>query len=218
MRIDFERVDLEILNCPMKICSAPEHISQLSKNPHWELPKLQISVIEKEQVIFLHTWQYSNRPGGSKIELVRPSIRVTACESTQQLGGRKTPKINFLNLMLWDRFWGHFWTLLQPYLCSSWQARFWFKLVRPRARNIMVWFERRVYFCTSTKFVLDRLSTRAAKSWAEDREWGLQEIVSANVTLGMGIFISKFAQPRKRRTLQRGLYIRTAAASDERCS
>ena len=45
----------------------------------------------------------------------------------------------------------------------------------------------------------------------------IHKIVSANAALGTGIFISKFAQPRKRRTLQPGLYIRAAAASDKRC-
>ena len=28
----------------------------------------------------------------------------------------RSPKKNLSKLMLWDRFWGHFWTLIQPYL------------------------------------------------------------------------------------------------------
>ena len=67
----------------------------------------------------------------------------------------------------------------------------------------MVWFKHCVYFCIN----IQTLSTRASKSWVGDREWGLHKIVAANaanVALGTEILISKFAQLRKRQTLQSG--------------
>ena len=50
---------------------------------------------------------------------IGPVEYLTACITTQQLGGSfggMPPKENFSNLMLYDCFWSHFWTLLQLYL------------------------------------------------------------------------------------------------------
>ena len=88
----------------------------------WDLPRLQFLVACCTlQAIKNWSWRRPGnelRPGGSKIKLDWP-VRNCVCKHAAASGvlwGHATPPQTFSNLMLWDRFWGHFWTLFQPYL------------------------------------------------------------------------------------------------------
>ena len=121
------------------------------KYPLWLLKRVLITTVSSGWL----------RPGRSKIELVWPST--TACESVQRARAvLHPPNKNFSNLMLWDCFWCHFWTLI----CSSWQAEFWFSLGRLRHHVHRLYGlvpTSRIYFCTNTKWVPDSLHTCITK-------------------------------------------------------
>ena len=60
-------------------------------------------------------WMAGYRPGGSKIALVQLTCSCTrvctlACTHKLERSGGMLPHENLLNLMLWDGFWGYFFT------------------------------------------------------------------------------------------------------------